>query len=391
MKLSVKNFFNKRKKEIDPDWLYSSTVKDHFFNPQNCLVDDSTFDADGYGVVGSATCGDMMAVLIKVNEGTKTISECKWKTFGCPSAVASTSMMSIMVTENGGMSLTKARHITPESIIARLTSLPDRKYHCSVLGHLALREAIKDYEKQLAKKLEKRLYKIINKRKELGNVTTVDFVLNNDTNLPNFTPGQYVNIYSKDENITEGQSYSLSNSVNAKAFSITVKEMAEFSNFLASLSVGDVIEGSDPYGYFYSESTDSDLVFIVAGISITPIMSMIRSFSKTHPERKMKLFYTNSFIQSILFKEELDNLSKNNPNLTITYFITKEDKILEGYNNNRIVPANIVMDLNKYPSEGLYHEYFICGSINFVRDMWEGLKKEGINEEQIYTEAFFSH
>lgn len=391
MKLLVKNFFNKSKKEVNPDWLYSNVVKDHFFNPKNCLVDDSTFDADGYGVVGSATCGDMMAVLIKVNRETKTISECKWKTFGCPSAVASTSMMSIMVTENGGMQLTKARHLTPESIIARLTSLPDRKYHCSVLGHLALREAIKDYEKQLAKKLEKRLYKITNKKKELNNVTTIEFVLNGDINPPNFIPGQYINIYSKDKNTTEGKSYSLSNSVNAKVLSVTVKEIGEFSNFLTSLSIGDSIEGSDPYGYFYSERTDSNLVFIVAGISITPVMSMIRSFSETQPERKIKLFYTNSFINSILFKEELDKISNNNHNITVVYFLTKEDKALEGYNIGRIIPSNIVADLNKDDSKSLDNEYFICGSINFVRDMWEGLKKEDINEEQIYTEAFFSH
>ena len=148
----MKNFFQKlfskaSKKEAEQlGWLYSDTVKEHFFNPQNCLIDESQYDADGYGVVGSATCGDMMAVWIKVMEDTKSISECKWKTFGCPSAVASTSMMSIIVTENGGMTLKRAKRLTPEAIVTRLIGLPDRKYHCSVLGHLALREAIKNYE-----------------------------------------------------------------------------------------------------------------------------------------------------------------------------------------------------------------------------------------------------
>jgi nitrogen fixation NifU-like protein len=131
-------------------WLYSDTVKEHFFNPQNCLTVESAYVADGYGVVGSATCGDMMAVWIKVNEETNRIFECKWKTFGCPSAVASTSMMSVMVTEQGGMTLTRAKRLTPEAIIERLVGLPDRKYHCSVLGHLALREAIKNYETMYA-------------------------------------------------------------------------------------------------------------------------------------------------------------------------------------------------------------------------------------------------
>lgn len=148
MKDFLKKFFH-RNDESDINqlgWLYSDAVKEHFFNPQNCLIDESTYTADGYGVVGSATCGDMMAVWIKVDEGTKTITDCKWKTFGCPSAVASTSMMSVMITEHGGMTLTRAKRLTPEAIVARLIGLPDRKYHCSVLGHLALREAIKNYE-----------------------------------------------------------------------------------------------------------------------------------------------------------------------------------------------------------------------------------------------------
>lgn len=129
------------------DWLYSETVRDHFFNPRNLLINDADYVADGIGVVGSPACGDMMAVWIKVNPETKRIYECKWRTFGCGSAIASTSMLSVMATENGGMALEAAKKVAPEAIIERLGGLPDRKYHCSVLGHQALREAVKDYEK----------------------------------------------------------------------------------------------------------------------------------------------------------------------------------------------------------------------------------------------------
>ncbi|HEY4494751.1 MAG TPA: iron-sulfur cluster assembly scaffold protein, partial [Candidatus Paceibacterota bacterium] len=122
-------------------------VKDHFFHPRNILLDDKEYVADGIGIVGSPACGDMMVVWIKVDEKEKKIIECKWRTFGCASAIASTSMMSLMATENGGMSFSRAKRLTPESIIDRLGGLPDRKYHCSVLGHQALREAIEDYEK----------------------------------------------------------------------------------------------------------------------------------------------------------------------------------------------------------------------------------------------------
>ena len=128
------------------DWLYSDVVKDHFFNPRNILLNEAEYVTDGVGVVGSPTCGDMMVVWIKVDETGKRIAECKWRTFGCASAIASTSMMSVMATEDGGMLLTRAKRMTPEAIIDRLGGLPDRKYHCSVLGHTALREAIKDYE-----------------------------------------------------------------------------------------------------------------------------------------------------------------------------------------------------------------------------------------------------
>jgi NifU-like protein involved in Fe-S cluster formation len=128
------------------NWLYSGIVRDHFFHPRNILLDEENYVADGIGIVGSPACGDMMAVWVKVDPKTKTISECKWKTFGCASAIASTSMMSVMATENGGMTLIRAKRLTPEAIIDRLGGLPDRKYHCSVLGHQALREAIIDYE-----------------------------------------------------------------------------------------------------------------------------------------------------------------------------------------------------------------------------------------------------
>lgn len=128
------------------NWLYSETVRDHFFAPRNLLLDETTYEADGIGIVGSPACGDMMAVWIRVDPKAERITECKWRTFGCASAIASTSMMSVMVTEEGGMLLSRAKRLTPEAIIERLDGLPDRKYHCSVLGHLAIREAIKDYE-----------------------------------------------------------------------------------------------------------------------------------------------------------------------------------------------------------------------------------------------------
>jgi NifU-like protein involved in Fe-S cluster formation len=129
-------------------WLYTDIVKEHFFRPQNLMLDDAGYEAHGVGVVGSPACGDMMIVWIKVDAKERTIKECKWKTFGCASAIASTSMMSVMVTENGGMPLSKAMHVKPQHILERLGGLPDRKFHCSVLGQEALHDAVRDYLKK---------------------------------------------------------------------------------------------------------------------------------------------------------------------------------------------------------------------------------------------------
>ena len=139
---------NIQKNKCSPDgndWVYSKAVKEHFFNPRNILLDETGYKADGVGTVGSPECGDVMIVWIKVNKKTNRIKECKWRTFGCASAIASASMMSVMATEKGGMDLKAAQMLKPQQIVERLGGLPDRKFHCSVLGHEALREAVIDY------------------------------------------------------------------------------------------------------------------------------------------------------------------------------------------------------------------------------------------------------
>ncbi|MBD3281965.1 iron-sulfur cluster assembly scaffold protein [Candidatus Uhrbacteria bacterium] len=124
---------------------YSDVVKEHFFKPKNFMEDESGYKADGQGMVGSPACGDVMRVWIQVDDKSRRIKDLKWKTFGCASAIAATSMMSEMVTEKGGMTLEEARALRPQDITERLHGLPVRKIHCSVLGDKALRAAINDY------------------------------------------------------------------------------------------------------------------------------------------------------------------------------------------------------------------------------------------------------
>ncbi len=128
-------------------WFYSDEVKDHFFHPRNFMTDDmvAAYRDASMGMVGSPACGDMMKVWIVVDPNTTQITDLKWQTFGCASAIASTSMMSAIVTENGGMTLDRARQLRPQDIMERLGGLPNRKIHCSVLGDKALRAAINDF------------------------------------------------------------------------------------------------------------------------------------------------------------------------------------------------------------------------------------------------------
>ncbi len=130
-------------------WIYSDIVKEHFFKPHNLFMpgEEKEYKADGVGYVGSPACGDMMKMWIKVNPKTEKITECKWQTFGCASAIASTSMLSVMASEKGGLTLDEAMKLRPQDILERLGGLPNRKIHCSVLGDKALRAAINDYFK----------------------------------------------------------------------------------------------------------------------------------------------------------------------------------------------------------------------------------------------------
>jgi len=146
------------------NWIYSEEVKKHFFEPQNMLDDEENFAASGVGEVGSLACGDLMKVWVRVDEEVDKIVEMRWQTFGCASAIASTSMLSVMVNEaGGGMPIDEALKITPKQILERLGGLPDKKVHCSVLGDKALRAALENYFERTAQldRIEKKKAKVL--------------------------------------------------------------------------------------------------------------------------------------------------------------------------------------------------------------------------------------
>lgn len=128
------------------DWIYSDIVKDHFLNPRNFLMgDESNFKYDTCGIVGNPICGDQMKMFIKVDSKTDKITDIRWKTYGCASAIASTSALSELAK---GKTLDEAMEISAKDIDDYLGNLPKHKFHCSILGHDALREAVKNYRQK---------------------------------------------------------------------------------------------------------------------------------------------------------------------------------------------------------------------------------------------------
>ena len=119
--------------------MYSEKVMDHFNNPRNVGEID---DASGVGTVGNAKCGDIMRIFLDIDEDTKIIRDCKFKTFGCGAAVATSSMATELVK---GKTIYDALKVTNKAVMEALDGLPPVKVHCSLLAEEAIHAALWDY------------------------------------------------------------------------------------------------------------------------------------------------------------------------------------------------------------------------------------------------------
>ena len=130
--------------------LYSEKVMDHFTHPRNV---GEIPDADGVGEVGNAVCGDIMKMYIKVRDGI--IVDVKFKTFGCGSAIATSSMATEMIK---GHSIDEALTLTNKAVVEALDGLPPAKIHCSVLAEEAVKAAVADYYKKNGIELDPEIF-----------------------------------------------------------------------------------------------------------------------------------------------------------------------------------------------------------------------------------------
>ena len=121
--------------------LYSEKVMDHFKNPRNL---GSIENADGIGEVGNAKCGDIMKIYLKIDN--EIITDVKFETFGCASAIASSSMATELIK---GKPVSEALELTNKAVMEALDGLPPVKVHCSVLAEEAIKAAVSDYYKKI--------------------------------------------------------------------------------------------------------------------------------------------------------------------------------------------------------------------------------------------------
>ena len=128
--------------------MYSEKVMDHFSNPRNV---GEIENASGVGTVGNAKCGDIIRMYLDIDEDTKIIKECKFKTFGCGAAVATSSMATELVK---GKTIYEALEVTNKAVMEALDGLPPVKVHCSLLAEEAIHAALWDYAEKHGIKIE---------------------------------------------------------------------------------------------------------------------------------------------------------------------------------------------------------------------------------------------
>lgn len=216
---------------------------------------------------------------------------------------------------------------------------------------------------------------VIGRHKEATDVYVIDFILTGGGTLP-YCAGQYITVYKHGSNTPQGKAYSLSSAPHEPVMSITVKKVGEFSGYLSSLKKGDHLTISKAYGYF-NPVTTKPLVALAAGVGISPILGVYKDEFNKNANREAHLFYTNKSPAHIAHRQAISKT-----NAKANYHVTAVKSAPSGMKLGRIV-------LDECLTAAEDAAYLICGGVEFVKDMWQGLTQRGVAAQNITTEIFF--
>jgi ferredoxin-NADP reductase len=203
---------------------------------------------------------------------------------------------------------------------------------------------------------------------------------------PSFIAGQYITLKLPDVLPSEGKAYSIASAPHEDLVRITVKTMGTFSTAINNLKENDEVTTSAPYGFFYPEPEEqTPLVLVIGGIGITPAMSIIKDLAHKGDARPVHLFYSNQSEETAVFMDELAELQSTHQPLSVTHFITRSEPTRPEHQAGRLSAPRILELTTSLPDP----EFFLCGSIKFVRDLYKDLKTHGVATESLYTEGFY--
>jgi ferredoxin-NADP reductase len=237
-----------------------------------------------------------------------------------------------------------------------------------------------------AKRQNSNIFVLKQRIKETEGVLTLKFLAVKGA-IFSFEPGQFV-LVSFLDNRASGKirAYSISSCPQDKFLAITVKKLGVFSSALHNLKIGEKIKTSSPQGDFYPQKSMNNLVFLAGGIGIAPFHSIIRNFYLEKSSEKITLFYSNRTKRDIVFFKELNEIARKWSSFKVIYLLTREKLKNKAFQERCRLNAKI---LKKYLRNLKNKNYFICGPVEFVNDLWKELKKNGVREKSIKTEAFY--
>lgn len=216
-------------------------------------------------------------------------------------------------------------------------------------------------------------------RRESDDIVTIYFTTDREFT---YIAGQYITVFFPDSSTPAGKAYSLSSAPQEMWLSITVKKVGEYSGRLQALAAGDTFRISPAYGFFNPETT-KPLVCITAGCGLAPIWSVVKHEFETDASRVAHIFYSNRHADSIPFHAELDELDTRHKSLRVTHHITQEPPRSPSMRAGRI---DLDACVKAVEDDAIY---LLCGSVDFVRDIWRGLTERGVSQQAISTETFF--